>query len=112
MKIKEDVEDKREHERERDRENDVDRDREREREREREKRDKDRDRERDRERDRDRGERRDTGACTAPQPSLFTRPHIRSHFLTEADICLCFIKVAVAAVVVTIGNLMIDAMEM
>ncbi|KAI0667262.1 hypothetical protein C8Q78DRAFT_1082383 [Trametes maxima] len=59
MKVKDEVEDRKDRERERDRDRDADRDRERERERERDRdrRDRDKDRERDRERDRDRDRR-------------------------------------------------------
>ncbi|PIL23178.1 hypothetical protein GSI_14487 [Ganoderma sinense ZZ0214-1] len=60
MKVKDDVEERKDRERERDRDRDADRDRDRDRDRERRDRDKERERERDRERDRDR-DRRESG---------------------------------------------------
>lgn len=101
MKIKDDVDDKRDRERG-DRDRDADRDRERERDKDRDRERERRDRDKDRDRDRDRDRRESGRLCfRAPTFTLHTE---------EGDVCS---QVAVAAVVVvTTGNLMTDARQM
>lgn len=106
MKVKDDVEDKREPERERDRDRDSDRDRERDRDRDREKRDRDRDRDRDR-------ERRDSGSYLHRGAAFWFQIQTPTHIASSLALGFYFLlhpKVAVDAMV-TIGNRMTGAME-